>query len=58
MPEYAPTDNGRQVRFVSKAATVLFVSQEVDRQWQTTAGQQEDQTLASERTDKAIERHW
>jgi hypothetical protein len=36
---------------------VLLVGQEVDRQWQPTAGQYRDQTVLTQRTDETVERH-
>src|ERR671932_558448 len=36
---------------------MLFVSQEIDGQWQTTPGQHGDRTLVAQRTDQTIEGH-
>ena len=36
---------------------MLFVSQEIDGQWQPTPGQDGHQTVVAERTDEAVERH-
>src|SRR2546427_328549 len=57
MPEHPATDNRGQIHLLRETATVLLVGQEVDRQWQPTAGQYRDQTVLTQRTDETVERH-
>jgi hypothetical protein len=50
-------DNRRQIGFVSQTVAMLFVSQQIDGQWQTAPGQHSNQILMAKRTDEAVERH-
>src|SRR4029434_7572112 len=58
MPDHAATDNRGEIHLVGETVTVLFVGQEVDRQWETASGQYRHQTVVAKRTDEAIEGHW
>src|SRR4029453_17649372 len=57
MPDHATTDNGRQVHFVCPTAAMLLISEEIDRQRQSTPGEHGHQTVLSKCADQAIERH-
>ena len=57
VPDDTATDNGGEIDLVSETATVLFIGQKIGGEWQPTPGEHRDQTLATKRTDEAIERH-
>jgi hypothetical protein len=57
MPEDTPPDDGGQVDPLGEATAVFFIGQDRGGQGQPTPGQHSHETLVSQRTDEAIERH-
>ena len=57
MPDDAATDDGGQIHLVGETAAVFFIGQDIRRQRQATPGQHGHQTLLTQGTDQAIERH-
>src|SRR5262249_23643765 len=57
VPEDTATDNGGEIDRGSETATGLFIGQKIGGEWEAKPGEQRDQTLATKRTDRAIERH-
>jgi hypothetical protein len=55
MPEHTAMDNRWQIHVVSQTVAMLLISQEIDRQSQTTLGQYGHETLLSERADETID---
>jgi hypothetical protein len=57
VPDDTTADNRGQIHFVSQTVTVLFISQKIGGEGQTTPTQYGDETLLSKRADETIERH-
>ena len=57
MPDQAATDDCREIHLLGQTAAVLFISQEIGGQRQSTPSQDRDQTLVAEFADRAIQRH-
>jgi hypothetical protein len=57
MPEHAATDDRGEVHLLGETAAVLFIGEAIDRQREPTPGQDGHQTVVTEGTDQAIERH-
>jgi hypothetical protein len=57
MPEYTATDNRGQIHLFGETVAMLFISQEIGGEGQTTPGQNRYYTLVAEGADQAIEGH-